>query len=149
MSLVELKERLALLKKAQQAEQQEKREHIFEEKQNKKQLLLEQLDAINLHRRALAHAAAIRSGKMFCSDLIIVIGKHGLKQNTYMKNTTVMHVIMIDLVQCRKEERNARLHLQQTVTQDETVLALQRKLEEKQLERQRLKQTESKKVKNR
>ena len=63
MSLVELKERLALLGEAQQTEQQEKREHILEEKQNKKQLLLEQLDTIELHRRALAQAAAIRSGK--------------------------------------------------------------------------------------
>lgn len=62
-------------------------------------------------------------------------------------HAAVTHVILIDLVQCRKEERNVRLRLQQTVTQDETVLALQRKLEEKQLERRRLKQSESKKVK--
>ncbi|XP_044023302.1 cilia- and flagella-associated protein 99 isoform X2 [Siniperca chuatsi] len=106
MSLAELKERLALLKEAQQTEQQEKREHILEEKQNKKQLLLEQLDTIDLHRRALAQAAAIRKG-----------------------------------------ERKARLGFQQSVTQDMTVLALQRKLEEKKHERQRLKQIESKKAK--
>lgn len=88
MSLVELKERLALLKGSQQAEQQEKREHILEEKQNKRQLLLEQLDTINLHRRVLAHAAAIRSGKMLCSDLIIVAGKYGLKHaHTQMLRT--------------------------------------------------------------
>lgn len=57
---------------------------------------------------------------------------------------------MIVLAQYRKEERKirkVRLGLQQTVTQDETVLALQRKLEEKQQERQRLKQSESKKAK--
>ncbi|XP_070777102.1 cilia- and flagella-associated protein 99 [Enoplosus armatus] len=107
MSLAELRERLALLKEAQQAEQQEKREHILEEKQYKKQLLLEQLDTIDLHRRALAQAAAIR-----------------------------------------KEERKARLGFQQAVTQDETMLALQRKLEEKQHERQTLKQTERKKAKS-
>lgn len=63
MSLAELKERLALLKEAQQTEQQEKREHILELKQNKKQLLLEQLEAIDLHRRAMARVAAIRSGE--------------------------------------------------------------------------------------
>lgn len=62
MSLAELKERLALLKEVQQTEQQEKREHILEVRQNKKQLLLEQMDTIDLHRRALAQAAAIRSG---------------------------------------------------------------------------------------
>ncbi|XP_035530166.1 cilia- and flagella-associated protein 99 [Morone saxatilis] len=105
MSLLELKERLALLREAQQTEQQEKREHILEEKQSKKQLLSEQLDTIELHRRVLAQAAAIR-----------------------------------------KEERKTRLGFQQAVTQDETVLALQRKLEEKQRERQRLKQIESKKA---
>ncbi|XP_076605094.1 cilia- and flagella-associated protein 99 isoform X2 [Chaetodon auriga] len=105
MSLAELRERLALLKEAQQIEQQEKRERILEEKQNKKQLLLEQLDTIDLHRRALAQAAAIR-----------------------------------------REERKARLGFQQAVTQDEKVLALQRKLEEKQQERQRLKQSECEKT---
>ncbi|KAM7403051.1 hypothetical protein PAMA_003804 [Pampus argenteus] len=104
MSVAELRERLALLKEAQQAEQQEKREHILEEKLNKKQLLLEQLDTINLHRRALSQAAATR-----------------------------------------KEEKKATLGLRQA-TQDEKVLALQKKLEEKQQERQRLKQSESNKV---
>ncbi|GAA6213576.1 cilia- and flagella-associated protein 99 [Lates japonicus] len=106
MSLAELKERLALLKEAQQTEQQEKREHILEVRQNKKQLLLEQMDTIDLHRRALAQAAVVR-----------------------------------------REERKARPDFQQTVTQDETLLALQRKLEEKQQERQRLRQTESIKAK--
>lgn len=68
MSLAELKERLALLKEAQQTEQQEKQEKILEVRQNKKQLLLEQMDTIDLHRRALAQAAAIRSG--YCLALI-------------------------------------------------------------------------------
>ncbi|XP_034419465.1 cilia- and flagella-associated protein 99 [Cyclopterus lumpus] len=106
MSLVELKERLGLLREAQQTEQHEKREHILEEKHNKKQLLLEQLDAIDLNTRVLAQAAAIR-----------------------------------------KEERKAMLGFRKAMIQDETVFALQKKLEEKQLERQRLKQTESKKPK--
>ncbi|XP_035850328.1 cilia- and flagella-associated protein 99 isoform X2 [Sander lucioperca] len=106
MSLVELKERLALLREAQQTEQQEKREHILEEKQNKKQLLLEQLDTINLHTRALAQAAVIR-----------------------------------------KKEREARPGFRQAMTRDDTVLALQKKLEEKQQERQRLKQIEGRKAK--
>uniref|UniRef100_A0AAQ4NQU5 Cilia and flagella associated protein 99 n=1 Tax=Gasterosteus aculeatus aculeatus TaxID=481459 RepID=A0AAQ4NQU5_GASAC len=106
MSLVELKERLALLKEAQQTEEHEKRELILEEKQNKKQLLLEKLDHINVHTRALAQASA-----------------------------------------SRKEERKARLAVRQAMRQDESVLALQKKLEEKQLERQRLKQSESLKKK--
>ncbi|XP_073343920.1 cilia- and flagella-associated protein 99 [Pagrus major] len=105
MSLAELKERLALLREAQQAEQQQKREQILEEKEKKKQRLLEHLDKIDLYRRVQAQAAAIR-----------------------------------------KEERKARLSLQAKVTQDETVLALQKKLQEKQQEHQRLKQTEGKKT---
>ncbi|XP_034531556.1 cilia- and flagella-associated protein 99 isoform X2 [Notolabrus celidotus] len=106
MSLCELMKRLALLKDVQQAEQQKKREQILEEKQSKKQMLLEKVETINLHRRALAQAAAIR-----------------------------------------KEERKSRLGLRQAVLQDDTVLALQRKLEAKQQERQRLKQMESKRAK--
>uniref|UniRef100_A0A672ZN82 Cilia and flagella associated protein 99 n=1 Tax=Sphaeramia orbicularis TaxID=375764 RepID=A0A672ZN82_9TELE len=103
MSLAELRERLGLLKEAQQMEQQEKWEHIQEEKHNKEQLLLQQLDTINLHRKALAQAAASRSGQSKLASL-------------------------------------------QTVTQDETVLALQKKLEEKQQERQRLKQIRNNKA---
>ncbi|XP_065822112.1 cilia- and flagella-associated protein 99 [Labrus bergylta] len=106
MSLCELRERLTLLKDKQQAEQQEKRVQILEEKQNKKQMLLEQLDTNDLHSRALAQAASIR-----------------------------------------REERKSRLGIRQVVPQDETVLALQRKLEEKQQERQRLRQIESQRSK--
>ncbi|KAK9533666.1 hypothetical protein VZT92_008771 [Zoarces viviparus] len=100
MSLVEMKERLALLREEQQREQQERRERILEEKLNKKQQLLDNLDEINLHKRALAQAAAIR-----------------------------------------KEERKAK----PVMIQDETILALRKKLEEQKLERQRLKQTKSEK----
>ncbi|KAF7666453.1 hypothetical protein LDENG_00108820 [Lucifuga dentata] len=103
MSLAELKERLALLKEAQQSEQQERRMRVLEEKQSKKQLLWDSMDAINLHKKALAQAAAIR----------------------------------------RKEEKEARLDVQQAVAQDETVLALKKKLEETKQECQRLKETES------
>lgn len=67
MSLVELKERLSLLREAQLAEQQQRREHILEEKEKKKQQLVEHLDKIELYRRMQAQAAAIRSGKMFGS----------------------------------------------------------------------------------
>uniref|UniRef100_A0A3P8UC37 Cilia and flagella associated protein 99 n=1 Tax=Amphiprion percula TaxID=161767 RepID=A0A3P8UC37_AMPPE len=59
MSLVELKERLNLLREAQQREQDEKRRSILEEKQKEKQQLQERLETIDLHGRALARAAAI------------------------------------------------------------------------------------------
>ncbi|XP_008282424.1 uncharacterized protein cfap99 [Stegastes partitus] len=60
MSLVELKERLNLAKATQQAEQEDKRRCILEEKQKKKQQLQETLETIDLHGRALARTAAIR-----------------------------------------------------------------------------------------
>ncbi|KAG7277315.1 hypothetical protein CRUP_005849, partial [Coryphaenoides rupestris] len=60
MSLAELRERLALLKEAECREQQQRRERILGEKQDKEQLLLEQLDAIDLHRKAVAQAATLR-----------------------------------------------------------------------------------------
>ncbi|XP_028994790.1 cilia- and flagella-associated protein 99 [Betta splendens] len=107
MSLAELKERLCLLKEAQQLEQREKREQILEDKHSKKQLLQEQLEAVGLHRRALAQASATR-----------------------------------------KEERKSRPGLRQTVAQDERILALQKKLEEKQQERQRLRQTHGDKARS-
>uniref|UniRef100_A0A668AB97 Cilia and flagella associated protein 99 n=1 Tax=Myripristis murdjan TaxID=586833 RepID=A0A668AB97_9TELE len=106
MSLAELKERLAILKEAKQREQEERREWILEEKQSKQQLLLQQLDTIDIHRKALAQAAA-----------------------------------------SRKEEKKARRGLQQAVAKDERVLALQKRLEEKQQEHLRLKQRESSKAK--
>ncbi|KAM9354270.1 cilia- and flagella-associated protein 99 [Pholidichthys leucotaenia] len=108
MSLAELKERLAILREAQQAEREEKRRNIKEEKQKKKQQLLEEVDAIDLHRKALAQATAIR-----------------------------------------KEGKKARLELfQQVVAQDETVLALRKKLEEITQECQKLKEAENSKTRN-
>lgn len=60
MSLAELRERLVLLKEVQEEEQQERREQIQEEKDHRKQMLMEQLDTIDFHQRALAQAAAVR-----------------------------------------------------------------------------------------
>lgn len=63
MSLFELKERLALLKEAQQKEQQEKREKILKERQRNEKMLWEKQEAISLQKRALAHATALRQGR--------------------------------------------------------------------------------------
>ncbi|XP_047200733.1 cilia- and flagella-associated protein 99 [Girardinichthys multiradiatus] len=107
MSLVELKERLALLRQHQQTQQEERRSHILEEKQKKKQEMLETLDNIELHRRVLAKEAAER-----------------------------------------KEEKKAKQELQQQlVAQDETILALKKKLEEKKQACQRVRQAERSRTK--
>ncbi|XP_075705083.1 cilia- and flagella-associated protein 99 isoform X2 [Rhinoderma darwinii] len=60
MSIVELRERLALLKEAQSKDEEEKRDQILEEKQSKQQHLLETLEQISLHRAAQGKAALLR-----------------------------------------------------------------------------------------
>uniref|UniRef100_A0A8C0FHE1 Cilia and flagella associated protein 99 n=1 Tax=Bubo bubo TaxID=30461 RepID=A0A8C0FHE1_BUBBB len=59
MSIVELRERLALLREAQKAAEEEKRDQIIHEKQAKEQLLLDKLDQISLFRAELGRAAAL------------------------------------------------------------------------------------------
>ncbi|KAF1406755.1 Cilia- and flagella-associated protein 99, partial [Spheniscus mendiculus] len=60
MSIVELRERLALLREAQKAAEEEKRDQIIHEKQAKEQLLLDKLDQISLFRAQLGRAAALK-----------------------------------------------------------------------------------------
>ncbi|XP_073504894.1 cilia- and flagella-associated protein 99-like [Phyllobates terribilis] len=60
MSVVELWERLALLKEAQRKAEEEKRDQILEEKQTKQQHLLDTLEQISLHRAAQGKAALLR-----------------------------------------------------------------------------------------
>ncbi|XP_056410939.1 cilia- and flagella-associated protein 99 isoform X2 [Hyla sarda] len=60
MSIVELRERLALLKEAQRKDEEEKRDQILEEKQSKQQHLLDTLEKISLHRAAQGKAALLR-----------------------------------------------------------------------------------------
>ncbi|KAG9479541.1 hypothetical protein GDO78_011525 [Eleutherodactylus coqui] len=60
MSIVELRERLALLKEAERKAEEEKRDQILEEKQLKQQHLLDTLEQISLHRAAQAKAAVLR-----------------------------------------------------------------------------------------
>ncbi|NWH74907.1 CFA99 protein, partial [Piaya cayana] len=60
MSIVELRERLALLREAQKAAEEEKRDQIIQQKQAKEQLLLDKLDQISLFRAELGQAAALK-----------------------------------------------------------------------------------------
>ncbi|XP_035403342.1 cilia- and flagella-associated protein 99 isoform X1 [Cygnus atratus] len=60
MSVVELRERLALLREAQKAAEEEKRDQIIHEKQAKEQLLLDKLDQISVFRAELGRAAALK-----------------------------------------------------------------------------------------
>ncbi|RVE57251.1 hypothetical protein OJAV_G00214170 [Oryzias javanicus] len=59
MPLAELKLRLDLLKVERQTEEQERRMQILQEKQKQEELLQKRLEAIELHSRAQAEAAAI------------------------------------------------------------------------------------------
>ncbi|XP_058694098.1 cilia- and flagella-associated protein 99 [Poecile atricapillus] len=60
MSIVELRERLALLKEAQKAAEEEKRDQIIHEKQAKERLLLDTLDQISQFRAELGREAALK-----------------------------------------------------------------------------------------
>ncbi|NXE63253.1 CFA99 protein, partial [Calcarius ornatus] len=60
MSVVELRERLALLKEEQKAAEEEKRDQIIHEKQAKEQLILDKLDQISQFRAELGRAAAFK-----------------------------------------------------------------------------------------
>ncbi|KFV62627.1 hypothetical protein N307_06663, partial [Dryobates pubescens] len=60
MSIVELRERLALLREAQKAAEEERRDQIIHEKRAKEQLLLDKLDQISLYRSELGRAAALK-----------------------------------------------------------------------------------------
>ncbi|KFP92452.1 hypothetical protein N311_02963, partial [Apaloderma vittatum] len=60
MSIVELRERLALLREAQKAAEEEKRDHIIHEKQAREQLLLDTVNQIALFRAELGRAAALK-----------------------------------------------------------------------------------------
>uniref|UniRef100_A0A8C4TB44 Cilia and flagella associated protein 99 n=1 Tax=Erpetoichthys calabaricus TaxID=27687 RepID=A0A8C4TB44_ERPCA len=102
MSLVELHERLALLKEAQRKEEEEKREKIVKEKQAKQQFIQDQIEEIALHRAAMREAAVIR-----------------------------------------REEKKAKS--EKLPFKDESILELQKKIEEKRQERQRL--SESQRIK--
>ncbi|NXD20689.1 CFA99 protein, partial [Spelaeornis formosus] len=60
MSIVELRERLSLLKEAQKAAEEQKRDQIIHEKQAKEQLILDKLDQISHFRAELGRAAALK-----------------------------------------------------------------------------------------
>ncbi|NXY81410.1 CFA99 protein, partial [Alcedo cyanopectus] len=96
MSILELRERLALLREAQKAAEEEKREQIMQEKQAKEQLLLDKLDQISQFRAELGRAAALKS-----------------------------------------EEKRRKGQCGERPVRDERVLNLQRKLEEKAMERRK------------
>ncbi|XP_069798286.1 cilia- and flagella-associated protein 99 isoform X2 [Narcine bancroftii] len=60
MSLLELRERLGLLKEAQMKEEEDKRDRILNEKQTKERLLLDKLEQISLNREAMSKKAVLR-----------------------------------------------------------------------------------------
>ncbi|XP_049997318.1 cilia- and flagella-associated protein 99 isoform X3 [Alexandromys fortis] len=96
MSVVELRERLALLKETQKREQEEKRDQIIQGKRAKSQKLQNTMEQISLCRAAMGRTAALRW-----------------------------------------EEKKARAASLGTPSQDERVLELQRRMEERAAERRR------------
>ncbi|XP_028294627.1 cilia- and flagella-associated protein 99 isoform X2 [Gouania willdenowi] len=110
MSVMELKERLAHLKKARQKEEEDKRKRILEEKRKEKQREQEVLDQMALQETIFAQArVAARNAK-------------------------------------RKELKEQEDYINQLVAQDETIVAMKKKLQEATEELQRSKENERKKV---
>ncbi|KAI1238141.1 hypothetical protein IHE44_0012856 [Lamprotornis superbus] len=95
MSIVELRERLALLKEAQKAAEEEKRDQIIHEKQAKEQLILDKLGQISQFRAELGRAAAL------------------------------------------KQEEKKKSQSSERLMKDECILNLQKKIEEKTMERKK------------
>lgn len=60
MSIVELRERLALLKESQRREEEEKRDQIIQGKRAKSQELQNTVEQISLCRAAMGRSAALR-----------------------------------------------------------------------------------------
>ncbi|XP_028917952.1 cilia- and flagella-associated protein 99 isoform X1 [Ornithorhynchus anatinus] len=96
MSIVELRERLILLKETQKRIEEDKRDHIIQEKQAKEQLLLDKLEQICLARQVAGKTAALKY-----------------------------------------EEKKAKPQVAKAARPDERLLDLQRKVEEKSLERKK------------
>ncbi|KAJ6661721.1 hypothetical protein lerEdw1_013243 [Lerista edwardsae] len=94
MSIVELRERLALLKEAQKKTEEEKRDQIIHEKHAKEQLLLDKLEQISKFREAFGRTAALK-----------------------------------------QEEKKIKTRVKEGLLKDERVLDLQKKVEEKSMER--------------
>ncbi|XP_031435721.1 cilia- and flagella-associated protein 99 isoform X2 [Clupea harengus] len=66
MSLAELRERLCVLRAAQERHLQDRKEHIQQEKKDREQLLLDQLDNIATYRTAMELAAEHRQEERVC-----------------------------------------------------------------------------------
>ncbi|XP_041941579.1 cilia- and flagella-associated protein 99 isoform X3 [Alosa sapidissima] len=66
MSLAELRERLGVLRVAEQRHLEERRRHVQQEKQSREQLLLDQLDNIATCRTAMEEVAARRQAERMC-----------------------------------------------------------------------------------
>ncbi|XP_028614128.1 cilia- and flagella-associated protein 99 [Grammomys surdaster] len=96
MSVVELRERLAMLKETQKREQEEKRDQIIQGKRAKSQMIQNTVEQISLCRAAMGRTAALRW-----------------------------------------EEKKAQATSLGTPSQDERVLELKRKMEERAAERRR------------
>lgn len=60
MSITELKERMSFLNEQRVKEQEEKRDDIIKEKQQKNDILMETLAKISVHRNEMSKAASLK-----------------------------------------------------------------------------------------
>ncbi|XP_069600973.1 cilia- and flagella-associated protein 99 isoform X2 [Ranitomeya imitator] len=93
MSVVELRERLALLKEAQRKAEEEKRDQILEEKQSKQQYLLDTLEQISLHRVAQGKAALLSSFTCRLGTAALINTVEAVKRRFTYRSCTWRHVV--------------------------------------------------------
>ncbi|XP_073430560.1 cilia- and flagella-associated protein 99 isoform X2 [Dendrobates tinctorius] len=113
MSVVELRERLALLKEAQRKAEEEKRDQILEEKQSKQQYLLETLEQISLHRAALGKAALLRLEEKKSKSQL---GKTAVAN--YDRVTELQQKLEKKITERKRQAEALKLHPRRNTTKD-------------------------------
>ncbi|GAB1289562.1 Cilia and flagella-associated protein 99 [Apodemus speciosus] len=138
MSVVELRERLAMLRETQKREQDEKRDQIIQGKRAKSQMIQNTVEQISLCRAAMGRTAALRVS--LCNPGCP--GTHSVDQaGLELRNllASVSHAPPLHhcLAKPGWEEKKAQATRLGTPSQDERVLELKRKMEERAAERRR------------
>ncbi|XP_078287987.1 cilia- and flagella-associated protein 99 [Rhinoraja longicauda] len=108
MSLLELRERLGLMKEERIQEEEDKRDQILHEKQTKKRVLLDKLEQIALHREALSKQAVLK------------IREKELKKkkfSTFLSNNQQLAELKAKLEE-KKNENDQLLKMQKKITQE-------------------------------
>uniref|UniRef100_H2ZPE0 Cilia- and flagella-associated protein 99 n=1 Tax=Ciona savignyi TaxID=51511 RepID=H2ZPE0_CIOSA len=133
MSITELQERLSLLREAQKAEEDSRRDSIIQSKQEKNEKIMETIARISVHRTELSKAASMRAEKKKQLEQE--------RQDTLRQDSTLQQ--LKEHLQQKKEERLRRVSEAKLVpTKQSAVKTSSLIREKKQLEKTRWRQLE-------